>query len=182
MRHAHVQMDWKRSYDSAEYDRENEAYDRADIEPLTPRDLSIYRVYISRLRRSAESAAFLLGPVRVEKSDLIDEVPLRSCFDTACRLPTWFWNAMATLQWYHGAERQIEKRFETDRKIDAFLDRIEAEGEDCIVVGHGLYFYEMMKRMKKRGYSGRAKRSMRNGETIAFTLDDPAMRTGGKDK
>jgi hypothetical protein len=64
-------------------------------------------------------------------------------------------------------------REETDRRIDAFLDMIEAAGEDCIAVGHGIQFYEMMKRMKVRGYAGKIKKYMRNCETREFTVPRP---------
>jgi broad specificity phosphatase PhoE len=168
IRHGRVLVDWQKRYNSAAYDAENLRYDSAPIEELERMDLGIERVYTSTLPRSAATAAFLEGPVRIDATSLLDEVPLRSFKDSEALLPTWLWNFMATLQWHIGSRRTRETRAETDTRIDAFLDRIEAAGEDCIVVGHGLHFYEMMRRMKKRGYEGRIKRYMRNGEILEF--------------
>jgi broad specificity phosphatase PhoE len=171
IRHAHVLVDWATHYTSAGYDAENEGYDRAPVEPLPPIDIPIEKVYISSLPRTEATAAFLVGKKRIEKTGLIDEVPLRAPFRSERKMPVWLFNALATIQWHAGSRRQPESRAETDRKIDAFLDRIEAEGEDCIVVGHGIYFYEMMKRMRRRGYSGRIQRYMKNGEILEFGLE-----------
>ncbi len=168
IRHGRVLVEWKKRYDSRGYDAENAHYDSAPIEALLPIVLPIKKVYISSLPRSAATAAFLPGGKSIEATRLLDEVPIRSFIDTKLVLPTWLWNAMATLQWHRDHPRQGESKTGTDRKIDAFLDRIEGEGEDCVVVGHGLYFFRMMQRMKLRGYQGDIKRYMRNGEIMTF--------------
>ena len=181
IRHAHVLIDWLDRYSSRDYDLENEAYDLAPIEELKPIDIAIEKVYISSLPRSAATAAFLVGEKRIEKTKLLDEVPIRSFRDTVRKLPTWLWNSLATIQWHRNSERQLETRQETDRRIDAFLAMIEDRREDCIIVGHGIYFYEMMKRMHRRGYQGRIQRYMRNGEVLEFRLDlAPAEKQAGQ--
>lgn len=173
IRHARVLVRWKKRYDSQGYDQENAHYDRAAVEPLPPMDIPIQKVYVSTLPRSAATAAFLLGEKRIEATPLLDEVPIRSFRDTGHRLPTWFWNFMATLQWHLNHPRQRETRNTTDAKIKTFLDKVEAAGEDCIVVGHGIHFYRMMRQMQARGYKGEIKRYMRNGEIMGFELDTP---------
>lgn len=168
VRHAHVGIEWKKRYNSTDYDLENERYDLAPIEALDPIDISIEKVYISTLPRTAATASFLVGKKHIETTELLDEVPIRSFRDSQCKLPTWLWNSLATIQWHLSSPRQLETRITTDRRIDAFLTKIEAAREDCIVVGHGIYFYEMMKRMRRRGYQGKIKRFMRNGEMLEF--------------
>ena len=179
IRHARVRQEWKTHYDSAGYDNDNILYDSAGIEDLEPIDLPIEKVYISTLPRSAATAAFLVGEKRVEMTDLLDEVPIRSSFDTARKLPIWLWNLLATWQWHRNHPRQLEPRRKTDEKIEAFLDRIEAAGEDCIVVGHGIHFYRMMRHMRARGYRGEIKRYMRNGERLGFEFDPAPRATRG---
>lgn len=178
IRHGRVLVEWKKSYTPAGYDAENELYDRSPIAPLEPIDIPIEKVYVSTLPRTEATAAFLVGEKRLEKTSLINEVPIRSPFDSARSWPVHFLNFLATLQWHGGSRRQRETRARTDLRIDAFLDKIEAEGEDCIVVGHGIYFYEMMKIMKRRGYSGEPRRYMRNGEIVEFRRE-PAAEPGG---
>jgi hypothetical protein len=184
MRHARVLSVWKKRYDSAGYDRENQNYDLAPIELFPPVDIPIEKVYVSTLPRSAATADCLVGEKNIETTPLLDEVPIRSFMDSRRMLPTWLWNAMATIQWLAGSKRQFETKALTDRKIDAFLDMVEAAGEDCIVVGHGIHFYEMMKRMKRRGYRGRVTRYMRNGETRTFEFAARARSpaAGGKNR
>jgi broad specificity phosphatase PhoE len=177
LRHARVLVEWKRHYNSSDYDAENAHYDRAPVEASRPIEIPIRKVYVSTLPRSAATAAFLTGEKEVVVTSLLDEVPIRSFMDSELRLPTWFWNILATLQWHRGSGRQHEDREETDRRIDAFLDLVEARGEDCIAVGHGIQFYEMMKRMKARGYEGRAKKYLRNSETREFSVALPRIPT-----
>jgi len=180
LRHARVLVAWKKRYSSSGYDDENANYDRAPVESLPPIDMAIRKVYVSTLPRSAATAAFLVGEKDIETTSLLDEVPIRSFKDSERHLPTWLWNVMATLQWHAGSPRQRETRKETQRKIDAFLDLIEARGEDCIVVGHGIHFYDMMKRMKARGYGGKIKKYMRNGEYREFVAAAGSRKTTGE--
>lgn len=180
LRHARVLVDWKKRYSSSGYDNENANYDRAPVEPLPPIDMAIRKVYVSTLPRSAATAACLVGEKDIEKTPLLDEVPIRSFKDSERHLPTWFWNVMATLQWHLGSPRQRETRKETQRKIDAFLDLIEERGEDCIVVGHGIHFFDMMKKMKARGYGGKIKKYMRNGEFREFCVDAGSRKIPGE--
>jgi broad specificity phosphatase PhoE len=178
VRHARVLVEWKKRYSSAAYDGENAHYDRASIGSLDPMDFGVRKVYISRLSRSAATAAFIVGASQPEVTDLLDEVPIRSFKDTGRELPTWLWNLGATLQWLRGSRRQREAHSQTRERASAFLDLLESRGEDCVVVGHGIHFFVLMKLMKGRGYSGRIKRYMRNGEAREFDLDLPRP-TGG---
>lgn len=170
LRHGKVLVEWKKRYSSAGYDAENARYDGAPIEPLRSMDFGISRVYVSRLSRSADTAAYIHGASVVEVCPLLDEVPIRSFRESERELPTWLWNLGATLQWLAGSPRQKEGAAGTRARAEAFLDLLESRAEDAVVVGHGIFFYILMKRMKSRGYAGKTKRYMRNAEALEFHL------------
>jgi broad specificity phosphatase PhoE len=172
IRHGRVLLDWAGRCDSETYDRNNRLYDEAPIAPLPAMAIPIEKVYISELPRSAATAAFLRGGKSIEKTGLINEVPVGSFVDTRLRLPLWLWNVASTIQWLRGAPRAREALRDTQGRIDAFLELLAERGEDCIVVGHGMYFYRMMLTMKRRGYAGRIHRHMENGEVIEFESAD----------
>ena len=80
---------WRSFYSSEEFDRACREYDRAPIEAA---ELSVDQtvegmVYISRLERSKSTALCFYGEVALKQTELLDEVPLRSSFDTELRLP-----------------------------------------------------------------------------------------------
>lgn len=179
LRHARVLVEWKKRYTSVGYDEESARYDSAPIEIQAIPNLGPSKVYVSSLPRTAATAELIEGRPAYEISPLLDEVPIRSFRDSRIELPTWLWNLGASLQWLWGSKRQREGRKDTRRRAQAFLDLLEARGEDCVVVGHGIHFYVLMRQMRTRGYSGRIKRYMRNAEVREFSL---AMEyaSGGK--
>ena len=168
IRHGRVLLDWERRCDSAAFDRSNRLYDEASIAPLPAMSIPIEKVYISELPRTTATAAFLTGKKSIERTGLINEVPLGSFIDTKLRLPLWLWNAASTIQWIRNASRAREPRRETSRRVAAFIDLLASRGEDCIVVGHGMYFYQMMLALRGRGFRGRIHRRMENGEVLEF--------------
>ncbi len=179
LRHARVLVEWKKRYTSAGYDAESARYDAAPIETKGIPGLGPSKVYVSRLPRTAATAELIEGKPAYEVCGLLDEVPIRSFRDSQIELPTWLWNLGASFQWLWGSGRQREGRRGTRQRARSFLDLLEARGEDCVVVGHGIFFYVLMKEMKARGYSGEIKRYMRNAEVREFALDQ-GRESGGK--
>ena len=53
-------------------------------------------VIISSLNRSRDTARKLFGERHFRKTELIDEVPLKSGFDSARKMPLWFWNVLGS--------------------------------------------------------------------------------------
>ena len=58
IRHGKVDMEWKKSYTSAEYDKACRQYDEADIVPIgQPQDTGDYkRIYTSSQKRAVQTA------------------------------------------------------------------------------------------------------------------------------
>lgn len=78
-------------------------------------------VIISSLNRSRDTARKLFGERHFRKTELIDEVPLKSGFDSARKMPLWFWNVLGRVQWAFNSSRQIERRRQTRRRARRFL-------------------------------------------------------------
>ncbi len=171
VRHGRVIINWDKNPDSSTFDEQNIYYDDAPIAPLPAMNIPIENVYVSEYPRSAATAAFLVGSKKIEKNPLMNEVPIRAFAKTRMHLPFWFWNTMATIQWLLNSPRALEPRRVTLRRVAAFLNLLEVRHEDCILVGHGIYFYEMMLMMHRRGFKGRLHRHMANGEALEFRLD-----------
>lgn len=169
IRHSNVMFDWKAMYNSSSFDLACVDYDSSPIQSGETIEFSEEIAYTSNLRRSEETArALLKGRVELVKTDLLNEVPLRSFVDTTLKLPTILWMIVGRVQWYLNASRQPETRKQTRQRINTFLDHIEGKQQDCIVVGHGFYFSEMMAEMKKRNSIGNWKRRIRNEELREF--------------
>ncbi len=106
IRHGKVKHIWKKNCTSTEFDEESRLYDTASIEEMKcVEEYNAQSVYISGLDRSYQTARMLLGEREFSSTDKINEVPLRSSFDTSLRLPLWIWNFSGRLQWFWNSKR-----------------------------------------------------------------------------
>ena len=81
--------------------------------------------------------------MRVE-SPLINEVPLKSSFDTKTNMPLWFWNLTGRLQWFVNSRRQAEGRRQTRKRVKEFVELIRNDDMDIAVVTHGFYMHTLL--------------------------------------
>ena len=87
MRHSRVKYIWKKWYTSDEFDKACKEYDRSFVE-YTEQDFPYFNhqnIYISTLSRSRETAISIFRQTHLRQTELIDEVPLRSAFDSKIR-------------------------------------------------------------------------------------------------
>ena len=167
---------WRSFYSSEEFDRACREYDRAPIEAA---ELSVDQtvegtVYISRLERSKSTALCFFDKTRLKPTELLDEVPLRSSFDTELRLPLWFWNLTGRIQWLLNHPRQAEPRRLTERRAKKLVGTVCAAGEDCILVTHGFYMHTLVKEFQKAGFKTKQRRAYyQNGQGITLWLPTP---------
>ncbi len=179
VRHAKVNYHWRRFYSSKEYDTACEEYDLSPVVPVKIDGLfsGCEDVWISTLRRTKDSAGCFFGTENTQKSELIDEVPRRSCFDTKLRLPTSFWNVTGRLQWLFGRIRQDEGIGETAERARAFIEMIIEKDRDCVVVTHGCYMQVLQRELKKAGFRFRYRFGIfRNGEYIIAKTEDTKLQ------
>ena len=86
------------------------------------------------------------------ESQLINEVPLKSSFDTKMNIPLWFWNLTGRLQWFLNCRRQVETRRQTRARAKEFAELIRNDDMDVAVVTHGFYMHTLFQEMKKVGF------------------------------
>ena len=169
MRHGEVDYTWKERYTSEEFDRACAEYDESPVKDgrlvALPDDCRI--VYCSTLSRSKATARKLLSGRKLKISRLINEVPLRSSFDTERKLPLRFWETTGRLQWFWNFKRQPEGRRATRKRAGKLIRLLCREGADCAVVTHGFYMLTLLQELKRAGFrTGSSRANYRNGEIV----------------
>ena len=149
MRHSEVKYIWKKWYTSDEFDKACKEYDRSFVEHTEQNfpHFNNQNIYISTLSRSRETAISIFGQTRLRQTVLIDEVPLRSAFDSKIRLPLWFWNFAGRIQWFFNIER-----FNTKKRAKSFLNMLCKDREDTIVITHGFFMHTLLNAFKDKGF------------------------------
>lgn len=169
IRHAEVDFTRSSRCTSKEFDTERCEYDRA---PIKDADYEVpcfkyHRIYISTLPRSRNTANRLFGEAAFKETGLIDEVSLKSSFDTERKMPLWFWNMSGTLQWMFNISRQSEGRSRTRMRARKFVKILCRDGSDCVVVTHGFYMLTLLQEMKKAGFrTSKSRLVFKNGEYV----------------
>lgn len=169
IRHGEVDMKWGKSYDSISFDNACSNYDSSPIKASEIRyeNKNNDKIYISGLSRTNETAHMLFGDNDFYKSELLNEVPLRSFTDTMRKLPLIIWNVIGRLQWLFDNKRQPETRSQTINRAKRAIDMLEKENADCIVVTHACFANTFTEQLKKRGYKiDKRKFRMKNLERV----------------
>ena len=154
-RHGEVAFRWNAEYSSAEFDAACSAYDKAPLKDAEHRapETECRHIYISNLPRTRETALKLFPDGELTETALIDEVPLRSSFNTAKKKTLRFWFVSGRLQWALNARRQPEGRRQTRQRAREFARMLCREGADCIVITHGFFMNTLLKEMQKAGFT-----------------------------
>lgn len=170
IRHSPVLFNWNKFYNNKTFQLACQEY---DLSPIVAGDkLDIEgggTVYVSSLSRTAATAKNLL-PDGVDwiKTDLLNEVPLAAFTNLTMKLPTSLWMIFGRCQWYFNISRQPETRNDSKRRINTFLDLILAQGVDCVIIGHGFFFAQMVNELKSRGIVGDMHKRLKNEEVRVF--------------
>ena len=154
MRHSRVKYIWKKWYTSDEFNKACKEYDSSFVEHTEQNlpDYNYKNIYISTLPRSRETAISIFGQTHLRQTELIDEVPLRSAFDSKIKLPLWFWNFAGRIQWLFNIGRQIEGRLNTKKRAKSFVNMLCRDGEDTIVITHGFFMHTLLNAFKDEGF------------------------------
>lgn len=168
IRHAKVKHIWKKKYTSAEFDEDCRLYDSAPVEIMTDApELKAEKVFISGLDRTLQTAKQLFGEKDFIRTEQINEVPLRSAFDTGLQLPLWFWNISGRLQWLFNSQRQPETKRQTRKRTEEVVKELMASGDDCTLVTHGFFMHTLISVMKQNGFKeDKSSLHYKNGEMI----------------
>lgn len=169
MRHFKVDFKWNTKYNSKEFKLACENYDNSDIIPQkTSFGIENIKIYTSDLIRSQLTYKALKTKKETHRTSLINEVPIAPFINTNFRLPTFIWMVLGRIQWYLNIKKQIETKKDTYIKINKLICKLENEKRDILLIGHGFYFSQLKKVLKKNKYSGNGKNYYKNGEVIKF--------------
>lgn len=152
IRHGKVNMQWQKSYNSEGFDSDCKKYDESHIFPIERCTDDFQVIYISELMRTYETAKYLFGEKEFFKTNLLNEVPLKSFIDSRVKLPTWLWNLAGRLQWLFNSSRQLEIKKETIKRADSLILFLEERQDDCVLVTHGFFMRSLVGTFKKKGY------------------------------
>ncbi len=169
MRHTEVDFAWSVRCSSGEFDLECGAYDSSPIKGTVRRKsrARYERIYISELSRSRDTAEIVFPDEDYIRSGLINEVPLRSSFDTRRKVPLWFWNVSGRFQWFINSSRQAEGHRQTIERARRFVEMICKENADCAVITHGFFMHTLIKEMKRAGFkTNHSSVKYKNGEYV----------------
>ncbi|MBO5609829.1 MAG: histidine phosphatase family protein [Eubacterium sp.] len=169
IRHAEVDFCWSRRCTSELFDSECRKYDLFPIKNVSYKiPKNVYRkIYVSEFSRSQDTAKKLFPNGEYFESGLINEVPLKSSFDTKVNMPLWFWNLTGRLQWFVNSGRQVEGRRQTRERAKEFVEMIGNDDMDVAVVTHGFFMHTLLKEMKKVGFKMTgASVKFKNGEYV----------------
>jgi len=147
-----------RQYDNSNIINQNISFISKDIQ----------QIYISNLIRSELTYNALKIDIKANKTELINEVPIVPFIQTMFKLPTFIWMAVGRIQWLLNIKIQPEIRNDTLKKIDLLISKLEKDNNDTLIIGHGFYFSQLKRVLKKRRYSGKAKLNYKNGEIVRF--------------
>ncbi len=173
IRHGKVNHIWKKKCSSDEFDEECRLYDIAPIEEMSNVAIDdASKIYISTLDRSFQTAKKMYGHRDFYRTELINEVPMKSAFDTRLKIPTWFWRFSGRMQWIFYSKRQPESRRETVRRAERFTQDIIERDEDCVLITHGFFMHTLISVMKKRDFKVRNESAhYKNGEAVFLTFN-----------
>ena len=154
IRHAEVDFCWSRRCTSEKFDLECRKYDLSPIKNMTYNILqaAYQKIYVSKLSRSQDTAKMLFPNGEYFESGLINEVPLKSSFNSKISMPLWFWNLSGRLQWLINCRRQAEGLRQTRKRAKRFVELIKNDDMDVAVVTHGFYMHTLLKEMRKAGF------------------------------
>jgi broad specificity phosphatase PhoE len=173
IRHSKVLFNWGKLYNTNSFDLACQAYDLSPVQVGGKLEIERQSVYISNLIRTGATAKNLFQEeIEVIKTDLLNEVPLKAFINTKRQLPTIIWMVFGRLQWYFNRSSQPETRKNSKERINKFLDHILDKEQDCIIIGHGFYFAQMVNQMKKRAIVGDMRKRLRNEELRAFFTEN----------
>lgn len=121
------------------------------------------------LPRAIETAKHRFNPSNLIQTKLLNEVEMYPYKKTLRKKPIIFWLFRARLLWQFHKREGIETREHTLMRINKLLDIVEAKGDDCILVGHGFYFFVMSSVLEHRGYQRDGYRRLKNGKSAIYS-------------
>lgn len=131
-------------------------------------------VFVSKLRRSRDTAILIFGDRDFIESDLFNEVPLFPFTRMKIWLPDFVWDIGGRFSWNFRGGYQPELKPETRKRADKAIDLLETASltgvNECYLVTHAFYMHTLFRQLRKRGYvSGSSFYKIDNLQQFVFT-------------
>ncbi len=168
LRHFKVQDDSKQWLNSQEFDSWVEEYDTLTLQYFDinlPQNID--KVYVSSQKRAVKTSNFL--GLKYETSDLLVEVGVEAFIDTQLRFPKWFWLFIGRILWYFGLT-SCETKNMTNQRMETFISQIDFD-KNILIVSHGFFMVQLMKKLKTLGYGSDIKINIKNGKFYTLSFD-----------
>lgn len=151
-------IEWVKKYDNSNV-VENE---------FTSENIKWDKCFSSDLRRATRTSERIFSG-DIIKTQLLREVPIAPICKTNLKLPYIFWCISGRVAWFLQHKSQVEKKRDTLKRVNKFLDVIQEESNiNILVVCHGFLISILQKEIKKRGFEGQKVRRPKNGRLYLF--------------
>lgn len=141
-------------YSSAGFDAAAAALTESAAEPPAERRIAPAgrRVCLAEGGLARSTAEQILEPCDFEVEPLLNEIALRSFTDTERLYPAEKWLRKAAAQRRAGDPRQPESRDAVLARADALIRKLEAAGDNTLLITGPLFLTELLDRLRARGY------------------------------
>lgn len=174
LRHFKVNCPHKKMMTSKEFREWSERYEKSKV---IKKHVDMFGVewdicYVSDLPRAVTTAKEVYsGNLHIDR--LLREVDNAPFIHTErLKLPFEIWHICGRLAWYFKSKSQPESVVETRKRINTFLDRIDWEKENVLIVFHGFMIFNFQKELLRRGFNGEKVRTVKNGVLYQYVSDD----------
>lgn len=174
VRHFKVHCPHKKMMTSEEFREWSERYEHARVikKPVEMHGTSWDICYCSDLPRAVTTAKEVYsGNLHLDK--LLREVDNAPFIHTEkLRLPFEIWHVCGRLAWFFKSKSQPESIKDTQRRINQFLDKIDWEKENILIVFHSFLLFNFQHELRKRGFRGDKVYHVKNGFLYEYVRDD----------
>lgn len=170
VRHFKVNCYAKMFMTSGDFKQWVKQYDNSDIieNKFEIGNIIWHKCFSSDLSRATKTSKSIFTG-EIIKTELLREVPIAPVFNTNIKLPYVFWCISGRIAWFFHHKSQIENRKDTQGRANEFLDSINNESNNNIlIVCHGFFMNTLQKELKSRGVSGQNIKRPKNGTLYLY--------------
>ena len=179
IRHAKVLYRWKKKYSSSSFSKACNEYDSAPIIKIDNDKVKYINAIVGKnvvvitsgLSRTKETAKQLFGNINIVSTGFINEIPLLPYLVTEKEKSILKWKIIGRLQWMLGHKKQNSKEI-IRMEIRKGIKYICKDKIDKVIIGHGFYFFELIKELKKIGWKANSRGRMKNLDIVICEKKD----------
>lgn len=170
VRHFKVNCNTKKFMTSDDFKQWVKDYDNSDIieTKYEMANINWDKCFSSDLSRAVKTSTSIFKG-EIIKTHLLREVPISPLFNTNLKLPYIFWCISGRLSWLFHSKSQIENKKDTQKRVKDFLDIINDElNNNILIVCHGFFMNTLQKELKRRGINGKHIKRAKHGTLYLY--------------